>query len=255
MNYALLDLEKKIEIECSSIVSFERRCKLTKKFQNKICSDISLNREDSMFVKLSGFSLAEMVSVLLWVQSKKIKLRHTERGNSTYFPTWSYNTPDPNITAERERDPCPLFIRLSNGSQFIHISNYSGHHSQPGNCLLREFHPVERARFAYYRPYRVNERMSLTDFDQEWYKLHLAMEIVRRKAETKDRSDPYADLPVTVGIVMATKLIRMNHGDPNTNLDILHRFVYNTGPATYHIFSKDDRVSKFNALTKLLVFP
>jgi hypothetical protein len=247
MDNALLELERKIEIELRGIVPFSLRSRLTYNFQEKVCSNITFNDNDWLKVDFGGYSLAEMVSVLLWVQSKKLKLRRTERHSSTYVTTWYHNAPEPALKYERERDPCPLLITLTNRSQFCYISNYSGYHPQPGNCTLRE---LDKVRFSYFRPNKIHERISLPEFESDWYKLHLAMEIVRRKGETAQLCDTYFDLPVAVGIVMATKLVRMKHNDPMVNLAILHEFVYNTGPATYHIFSGDNRKLKFRVLTR-----
>lgn len=252
MENALLEMERKIEIECSSIISFQLRSNLTAAFQNKVCSNNVFDRNDSLVTDFSGYSIAEMVCILLWIQSKKIKLRHTERGRSTYFPTWSQEPIEANLQAERARDPCPLLITLANGSRYSHISHYNGHQPQPGNCRLRKFHPRNEVTFCYWRPNQVNQRMTLVEFNSEWYRLHLAMEIVRRKGATMQVTDPFIDLPVAVGIVMATQLIRKDYDNITINESVLHEFVYNTGPATYHIFSSD-RVIKFNILTQRLV--
>jgi hypothetical protein len=248
MNAALQTLEEKLEGEFFGLTPFPVRCRAVALLQNKVCNNATFNDQDALVTNLSNCSLAAMVSTFLWVQTKKIKLRHTERGISTYAPAWAFNAPDANLTAYRQRDPCPLLITLSNGLLYCYISHYNGHSPQPGNCLLSQMHQGwKMTTFAYRMPAQISRRMTLSDFESEWYKLHLAMEIARRKAATNTTVDPFYTLPVAVGVVMATQLIRKDYGNQNTNLDVLHNFAYSRG--AYHIFGAD-RVDKFGRLTQ-----
>lgn len=115
------------------MIPFKERSELTKKFQDKVCSNQKLASNECINVSFCRYSLAQMVSILLWIQTKKIKLRNDLKfRGSTYRPIWAKNAPTDN-KEERDIDPCPVFINLTDNSNYHYISNYNGYSPQIGN--------------------------------------------------------------------------------------------------------------------------
>ena len=141
-----------------------------------------------------------------------------------------------------ESDPCPTFFQIEDRRYKLSL-NYNGSTftQQPGNYYLMQVSPT-RGVLSF------DSNITIAQYNSKDYQLHLLGEIARRKAIDPYRNnlpDQFSLIPVSAGIVMATKLIRGGE-DP----DLLNRFWKKDG--TYHLFSGDfyeTRRDNFNALT------
>lgn len=232
----LFDLEQRIEIACSSKLTFTEKTGISAMIENRVCNDGNFEAADCLRVDFTGRCLGDMVCGLMWVQKKKLQLRHTVRNLSSYKPKHNVNlaNTDPK---EREVDPCPLYIALGNRICFTYVSNFNGTAPQPGNCRLRRTAPTSDV-FAYFHSHQ--NPFTVEMFKSESYKLHLAMEIVRRKGEVPNHTgDPFATLPVAVGVVMALRLV-------DHNPLVMPEFVHSRRPL--HIFGGTERQACFDSL-------
>lgn len=238
----LFDLEQRIEIACSSKLTFTEKTEISATIEDRVCKDDYFRATDCLRADFTGRCLGDMVCGLMWVQKKKLQLRGTVRDGSSYQPGRSLSLAHTDAE-ERIVDPCPLYIALGNGIRFTYVSNFNGVTPQPGNCRLRRTAPTSDV-LAYFRSHQ--NIFTLEMFKSESYQLHLAMEIVRRKGEVPDpldptrmKCDPFATLPVAIGVVIALRLV-------DHNPTVMPDFVHSNGDL--HIFGGDDREACFDRL-------